>query len=41
MLNTFVKQVEMSSKQLGLGPGAVGHMRARDGDADNGNRDNI
>jgi hypothetical protein len=34
-------QVEMSSKQLCLGPGAVGYMRARDEDVGNGNRDGI
>lgn len=34
-------QVEMSSKQLGLGPGAVGYMRTRDGDVGNGNRGGI
>lgn len=34
-------QAEMSSKQLSLGPGAVGYMRAGDGDTGNGNRDDI
>lgn len=41
LMHLFSVQVEMSSKHLGLGPGAVGYMRARDGGVGHGNRDGI